>query len=53
MLRTVTKNSTIIITKYTGYHRYREIIQITGGPEARFEGGKEKTEMLPCHTGAL
>jgi len=35
MLRTVTvtKNSTIIITKYTGYHRYREIIQITGGPQ--------------------
>ena len=52
MLRTVTKNSTIIITKYTGYHGYREIIQITGGPpftappEARFEGGKEQTEML-------
>ena len=32
MLRTVTKNSTIIITKYTWYHRYREIIQITGWP---------------------
>jgi len=32
MLRTVTKNATIIITKYTCYHRYREIIQITGGP---------------------
>ena len=32
MVRTVTKNITIIITKYTCYHRYREIIQITGGP---------------------
>jgi len=31
MFRTVTKYSTIIITKYTWYHRYREIIQITGG----------------------
>jgi len=29
MLRTVTKNSTIIIT---WYHRYRKIIQINGGP---------------------
>ena len=38
MLRTVTKNSTIIIMKHTRYHGYREIIQIT-------EGGKEKTEM--------
>jgi len=35
MLRTVIKNSTIIITKYTWYHRYREIIQITGGPPLR------------------
>ena len=35
MLRTVTKNSTIVITKYTRYHRYREIIQITGGPPLR------------------
>jgi len=35
MLRTVTKHSTIIITKYTWYHRYREIIQITGGPQLR------------------
>jgi len=35
MLRTVTKNSTIIITKYTWYHRYREIIQITRGPRLR------------------
>ena len=32
MLRTVTKNSTIIITKYTWYLWCREIIQITGGP---------------------
>ena len=32
MLRTVTKNTTIIITKYTWYHRYRVIIQMTGGP---------------------
>jgi hypothetical protein len=31
MLRTVTKHSTIIITKFTRYHRYREIIQITEG----------------------
>ena len=31
LLRTVTKNTTIIITKYTWYHRYREIIQITWG----------------------
>jgi len=48
MLRTVTKNSTIIIMKYTWYHRYWEIIQITGAAivaaqEARFKGGKEKT----------
>jgi len=49
MLRTVTKNSTIIITKYTRYHRYRVIIQITGGPPLQLhrkpdlkEGGKEK-----------
>ena len=35
MLRTVTKNSTTIITKYTRYHRYREIIQISGGPPLR------------------
>jgi len=35
MLRTITKNSTIIITKYTWYHRCREIIQITGGPPLR------------------
>ena len=32
MLRTVTKISKIIITKYTQYHRYREMIHITGGP---------------------
>ena len=31
MLRTVTRNSRIITMKYTWYHRYREIIQITGG----------------------
>ena len=42
MLRTVTKNSTIIITKVTWYHRYRETIQITGtavmaAPDARIE----------------
>jgi len=37
MLTTVTKNSTIIITKYTWYHRYREIIQITGGPTFRLQ----------------
>jgi len=35
MLRTVTKNSTILITKCTWYHRYREVIQITGGPPLR------------------
>jgi len=35
MLRTVTNNSTIIITKYTWYYRYREIIQINGGPPLR------------------
>ena len=33
MLRT--KYSTIIITKYTRYHRYGEIVQITGGPPLR------------------
>ena len=35
MLRTVTKISTILITRYAWYHRYREIIQITGGPPLR------------------
>jgi len=35
MPQTVTKNSTIIITKYTRYHGYRYIIQITGGPPLR------------------
>jgi len=47
MLRTVTKYSTIIITKYTCFHRSREIIQIIAIPEARFEleSGKEKTQI--------
>ena len=31
MLRTVTNNSTIMIMKYTWYHTYREMTQITGG----------------------
>ena len=31
ILITVTKNSAIIITNYTWYHRYKETIQITGG----------------------
>jgi len=31
MLKTIANMSTIIITKYTWYHRYSEIIQITGG----------------------
>jgi len=35
MLRTVTKNSTIIIMKYTWHHRYREIVQITREPPLR------------------
>jgi len=35
MLRTVTKNSIIKLTKYMGYHRYREIFQIIGGPPLR------------------
>jgi hypothetical protein len=35
ILRTVTKNSIIIITKYTWYHRYREVIQNTGAPLLR------------------
>ena len=56
MLRTVTKNSTIIITKYTWYHRYREIIQSTGGPShygctgcqtRRQEGEKSNTLTSP------
>ena len=36
MLRTVTKNSPIIITKHTWYHRYREIIKTTGGPPLHY-----------------
>jgi len=35
MLKTVTKNSTVIMMKYTWYHRYREIIWITGGTPLR------------------
>jgi len=35
MLRTVTTYSTIIIAKFTWYHRYREMIQLTGGPPLR------------------
>jgi len=55
MLRTVTNNSTIIITKYTWYHRYRE-----NNPNhwraaitAASEGGKKQTEMLWCYIGDL
>jgi len=40
ILRTVTKISTIIITKYTWYHKYREIIKITVGPPLRFTGSQ-------------
>jgi len=52
MLRTVTKYSTIIITKYTCYHRYREIIQITGGLPLQLhqmpdlKGGRRKSNAL-------
>ena len=60
ILRTITKHSAIIINKYTRYHRYRDnnanqrMAAITAAaPEARFEGGKEKTEMLWRHIGAL
>jgi len=52
MIRTLTQNSIIIITKYTCYHRRRKNIPnywraaITAAPEVRFEGAKEKTQML-------
>jgi len=50
MFRTVAKNSTIIIiTKYTSYHRYREIIQIN--QIRRREGGNSKA--LTSHRRSL
>ena len=52
MHRPLTKNPTIIITKYTWHHRYREIIQITAAPDARFEDGKEKTSVLTSSPGS-
>ena len=51
MLRMVTKNSTIIITKYTWCHRYMEIIQITGGPPLRLHrksDSKAERRKLKC-----
>ena len=51
MLRTVTKNSTLIITKYAWYHRYREIIQIPGGPPLRLHrklDSKAERRKLKC-----
>ena len=52
MLRKVTKNSTIITTKYTGISQIQGNnpiywrAAVTAALEARFEGGKEKTKML-------
>jgi len=46
MLITINQNLTIIITNYTRYHKYKEIIHwrtaITAAPDARFDGGKAK-----------
>jgi len=59
MLRTVTTNSTIIIMKYTWYHKYKVIIPITRGSPLRLhrksdsKAGKVQTEMLWRHIGNL